>query len=62
MVIPLKRAPTAQSSFVQCAGQSCAAREGCLRYHKRGGTAWASFDIEQERLGDCPASLPLNRR
>lgn len=50
------------SAFVQCAGQGCSDRSGCLRYAKRGGHEWASWDIERDILGgDCPAIIELRR-
>jgi hypothetical protein len=45
------------SAALKCAGQSCDQRKDCLRYelHKDPYTrdTWASFDIEQQKLGDC---------
>lgn len=54
-------------SRLNCAGQGCEARSGCRRYQIRlprkaiAGEVkvfdWASFDVEQKRLGECKALI-----
>lgn len=52
-------------SRLNCAGQSCEKRNECRRYRIRLPRAgaepkifdWASFDVEQERLGECKALI-----
>lgn len=56
-----------------CVGAKCPDRGGCLRYLRPTWNAskdkqtgkmivqrWASYDIERQHFGDCPAKLPAN--
>lgn len=54
---------------VNCAGQGCPDRDGCRRYRLRlpevvAGPrpqvpifAWASWDIERDRVGECESKV-----
>jgi len=40
-----------------CAGQGCEERDVCARYLRKPAfaQAWASYDIERQNTGNCPA-------
>lgn len=58
-----------KTKSMNCAGQGCAEREKCRRFAVRINVpdcsrdnpygAWASFDIERQRFGDCKSFVEL---
>lgn len=48
----------ADRAELSCVGQQCEERDSCVRYLRKAASfqqAWASFDIERQQKGDCPA-------
>jgi hypothetical protein len=54
----IRQSPFApRAGVAKCAGQGCEERDNCLRFRRHIAPlqAWASFDIERQRLGgECP--------